>query len=434
MEGVEFQRPVPSKSINSRKGAAALRVGFVPLVDAAPLVAAAELGHYADEGLDVALERQIGWGNVRDKLTFGHLDAAHALVGLPVCSNAPAPGWGDAYAEPLVSLMGLSSAGDAITLSARLAEAGVATARDLARWLSRRRPASGEGDQRPTFAHVFGCSMHHYLLRDWLAAGGVDPDVDLRLAVLPPSQMAAHVAGAYLEGFCAGEPFNTLAQREGVGRVAALTADILPAHPEKVLAVSRQWADRHGDVLVPLVRATLRGCAFCDDPANAPQLAEWLARPRYLGAEAGVDAAAIAASLALDRTFPEPEARRGERPTPRPAGWRVRSFGPEATFPSRTHVAWLLGQMARWGHVPADVDAAAVAARCCDSGPYRAAARSLGVACPETEYPPMQLAGGRWLDIDPATHSRGGGGDAPTPVRARVAPQVKPGALTTASR
>ena len=64
-----------------------LRVGFVPLIDAAPLIVAREMGFFEEEGLTVQLERQIGWANVRDKLTFGHLDASHALLGMPPAYN-----------------------------------------------------------------------------------------------------------------------------------------------------------------------------------------------------------------------------------------------------------------------------------------------------------------------------------------------------------
>jgi len=174
---------------------AALRIGFVDLIDAAPLIVAFENGYFADEGLRVVLERQLGWGNVRDRLTFGQLDAAHALLGMPLFSQIQR----DRFVEPLVALMNLGAGGDAITISRRLFDAGVRSAPTLGQYI-----ANGRRVEPMCFAHVFSASMHHYLLRDWLSAGGIDPDRDVYLRVFPPSQMAGHLLRGSLDGFCVG--------------------------------------------------------------------------------------------------------------------------------------------------------------------------------------------------------------------------------------
>jgi ABC-type nitrate/sulfonate/bicarbonate transport system substrate-binding protein len=370
----------------SRSGSNHVRLGFVPLIDAAPLVVAAELGLFDRHGVRVTLERQIGWANVRDKLAFGHLDASHALLGLPLASVVHPESQG----EPLVSVLALSSGGNAITLSRRLTEAGVNSAATLARWIH-----DPQADRQPVFGHVFGCSMHHYLLRDWLDHAGVHPDLDVRLCVIPPSQMTRQLAAGQLDGFCVGEPWNSLAAHEGWGDVICPTSDILPAHPEKVLAATRRWAHDNAAALVPLIRAILRACAYCNDANHLAALSDLLAEPKYVG----VDAAVIRTSLSLDRTF-------GLNPrftSVRPIDWQMRSFARDATFPSRTHVAWLLEQMVRWGHAPSDLDPVETAGRCTDSTAYRRAAESLGIACPPTEYPPMPLRGGLAFEVGSRT-------------------------------
>jgi ABC-type nitrate/sulfonate/bicarbonate transport system substrate-binding protein len=386
--GVVFRTgilPRSKKYLQTITRSGPLRLGFVPLVDAAPLIAAAELGYFADEGVRVILERQIGWANVRDKLAFGHLDASHALLGLPLDSALGHDGQG----EELVGVMSLSSGGNAITLSRRLTDAGVNSAATLARFIH-----DPHRDRQLIFAHVFNSSTHHYLMRDWLDAAGIQPDLDLRLRVIPPAQMTQHLAGGHLDGFVVGEPWNTLAAGAGCGSVVCPTTDILPGHPEKVLATTRRWADGNGAVLTAVIRALLRACAYCNDVKNAAALAEMLAQSKYIA----VDAEVIRASLSLDRSF-------GLNPrfaSVRPLDWAMRSFAPRGTFPSRTHAAWLLEQMIRWGHAPADADLIAVADRCTDSRPYRRAAESLGIACPADEYPPMALRGGRFFDIKQA--------------------------------
>jgi nitrate/nitrite transport system substrate-binding protein len=347
------------------------------LIDAAPLIAAVELGYFADEGLHVTLERQIGWGNLRDKLTFGRLDAAHALVGMPLFSQLGR----DWFAEPLVSVMNLGSGGNAITISRRLFDAGVHSSNTLAQFI-RQDPR----DQPVIFAHVFSCSMHHYLLREWLSAAGIMLDTDVRLQIFPPSQMTDNMAKGHLDGFCVGEPWNTLAERQGAGKIIAITTDIIPNHPEKSLVVSRKWFSRHSVFVPPLLRALLRACAFCDEELNHSRLVELLAQPKYIEAPAEV----IAASLNLEKKFSVGQSARGIRPT----DWRLRSFSQQTTFPSATHSVWLLRQMLRWGQLAHPVDEMAIAARCVDSSAYREAANSLGLACPDTDFPPQPMRSG----------------------------------------
>jgi nitrate/nitrite transport system substrate-binding protein len=351
---------------------AKLRLGFVPLTDAAPLIAALCCGYFADEGLSVTLERQIGWGNVRDKLVYGHLHASHALVGMPPISVLGH----EQFFEPLVAITGLGAGGNAITFSSHLISAGVQSFDALAKRLRLLK-----GSSVPTFAHVFGCSMHHYLLRDALDAAGINPDRDVRLCVLPPPQMLGQLRGGHLDGFCVGQPWNALAERDGDGRIVLATTELLPSHPEKVLAVSRRWMSDHPREAQAIVRAVLRGCAFCDDAAKNESLAEMLARPEYLD----MPARFLLETFKTDRAF----SGRGE--TTKAV---IRSASPAHTFPSATHVAWLLREMIRWGHLPADTDVAAIAKRSVDTVAYRCAAESLAIECPADDFPPMPLRRG----------------------------------------
>jgi nitrate/nitrite transport system substrate-binding protein len=372
-------------------GSFTLRIGFVPLIDAAPVIAAKEQGFFSDEGIAVTLHRQVGWANVRDKLSFGHLDAAHALLGMPLASHLGR----DQFSEPLVTVMGLGSGGNAITIRRELFEAGVKSAADLAR-VMREHPRYG----KLMVGHVFGSSMHHYLMREWLASGGIDPDEDVKLCVIPPPQMTEHMKGGYLDLFCVGEPWNTVASRQGSGVTLLATTDIVPRHPEKVLAVSRRFAEQMGGIegamMTGLVRAVLRGCMWCAETVTSAMdggaLAEMLARPEYLAQPVDV----LRESLSISREFGANRYQKGVRP----AAWVVRSFSPEmagGTFPNKMHMVWLMREMIRWGHLHAEADVVDIAERCCDSRAYRAAATSLGVGCPEEDFVPMELRSGRIL-------------------------------------
>jgi nitrate/nitrite transport system substrate-binding protein len=373
-------RPTLKKQASSSP--ADLRVGFVELVDAAPLVAALELGYFADEGLRVVLDREIGWGNVRDKLVYGHLQAGHALVGMPPLSVLGR----SRFPEVLTSIMALGAGGNAITFGRRLTDAGITSAADLARY-AHSKPAPVP----VLLAHVFDCSMHHYLLREWLAQGGVNMESNVRFCVLPPNQMTRQLGRGTLDGFCCGEPWNTLAEQEGLGQIVAATTEVLPDHPEKVLAVSRRWLASSGPAAEALIRATIRGCAYCADAANYPALAEMLAKPAYLHMREDI----VLKSLTIDRWLGGAS---------RKASGPIRNCSPAMTFPAATHGAWILSQMARWNHLSGDIDPVAVALEAVNSGPYRRAAAALGIACPPDDLPPMRLRTG-WYSPKAPLHA-----------------------------
>ncbi len=369
-----------------------IRLGFLPLVDAAPIIAAQELGYFADEGLRVELHRQIGWANVRDKLSYGYLDASHSLLGMPLVSYLGR----DSFAQPLVTLMGLGCGGNAITIRRELYDSGVKSSSDLPH-LMKRYPGLG----RLMIGHVFASSMHHYLLREWLASGGVDPDRDVKLCVIPPPQMTEHMRGGYLDLFCVGEPWNTAAAHEGVGVTLLATTDILPRHPEKVLAVSRHFAERAGGLggalLTSLVRAVLRGARWCAEESarGSADLAEMLSRPAYIA----LPRATLAASLGITREFGVNRQQRSARPV----AWEVRSFLPgPSTFPNKLHAIWMLREMIRWGHLHVAADVRAIAEACHDARAYRAAAATLDIACPRDgeDFVPMELRGGRTFRLE----------------------------------
>jgi len=344
--GAVGQACVSARSAAKQTGSAAMiNLGFVPLIDAAPLIAALELGYFAQEGLHVSLCRQIGWGNVRDKLTFGQLHASHALLGMAPLSIMGA----QQFAEPLVAIASLGAGGNAITFGRKLTSIGVTSVAALARLIERRQ------GKPLVFAHVFGCSTHHYLLRDWLSNAGIDPDEEVELCVLPPAQMVQQLSEGLLDGFCVGEPWGTLAVMRQQAMTVAATTQIVPDHPEKALAVSRRWLDGHRTHAERLVRATLRGCAYCHEPSHAESLAAMLADPKYLDLPRDVLTRALADA---------------------PPG--SRSWAPATTFPRAEHAAWLLDRMRTWGHLVEEANLISIAQASTDPGPHHAAAAGLG--------------------------------------------------------
>src|SRR5258705_10427459 len=192
-----------------------LRIGFIPLVDAAALIVAVDKGFAAAEGLDVTLVREVSWSNVRDKLNIGLFDAAHLLAPVAIASSL---GLGHVKV-PIAAPFNLGLNGNAITVSPAL-HADImneisgdpfdpmATALGLARVVAKRRKS---GAEPLTFGMTFPFSTHNYQLRFWMAAGGVDPDEDVRLVGLPPPYMGDSLPNGHVDAFCVGAPRNSVA-------------------------------------------------------------------------------------------------------------------------------------------------------------------------------------------------------------------------------
>lgn len=256
-----------------------LRLGFLALTDAAPLIAARELGCFARRGLSVELCREVGWATIRDKVTYGELDGAHAPAPMLWATHL---GLGCAPADVCTAFI-FNLHGNAITLSTRLWEAGVSDATGLREEALRRR-----GENKLMFGIVFPHSMHHVLLRQWLHAARIDPERDVRIAVVPPAQMFRNLVARTLDGYCAGEPWNTLAVQENQGWCPAWSTVLAPGHVEKVLLVRTAFAERRAAEHTALVAALTEAAAWCDLPSNRADLARMLAAPAYLNLSSAV--------------------------------------------------------------------------------------------------------------------------------------------------
>jgi ABC-type nitrate/sulfonate/bicarbonate transport system substrate-binding protein len=236
---------------------------------------AGELGFFRDFGLRVTLSRELGWATIRDKIIYGELEAAHAVVGMPFAATL---GLGSIACDCLTALV-LNLHGNAITLSTALCREGQRDATSLRQDVNRLR-----GSKTLTFGVVHSFSSHHFILRGWLESAGIAPDRDVRIVVVPPPQMVSNLKAGHLDGFCVGEPWNSVAVDARAGCCVATSAELEPGHPEKVLMVRRDFAEHRAEEHLALVAALLKACEFCDAPENRDRLVATLARSEYVGA------------------------------------------------------------------------------------------------------------------------------------------------------
>lgn len=266
-----------------------LRIGFVPLVDCAPIALAHETGIFEKHDLRVELRREPGWASIRDKMTFGALEAVHAPLGM-----AFAMSWGlGVLPQPCVTGYLINSNGDAITISKTLHEAGVTGPESLASEIKTSRR------ERPvTFGVPHQFSSHHFLLLEWLRPAGLVVGRDFQIVMLPPSLMTSSLQAGFIDGYCVGEPFNSQAVSAGTGSVVAESAQLFPKHPEKALIVKESFAERHHDTHIQLIRAISEAAELCETPDGREEIVGILARPNYLG----IDPALIRSSLFAGET------------------------------------------------------------------------------------------------------------------------------------
>jgi two-component system, oxyanion-binding sensor len=331
-----------------------LRIGFIPLCDAAALIVAVDRGFTAAEGLDVELVREVSWSNVRDKLNIGILDAAHLLAPVAIASSL---GLGHVKV-PIVAPLALGVNGNAITVSpplhAALAAAAdgdiadpLVSARALARVAAERKR---KGEEPLTFGMTFPFSSHNYGLRFWMAAGGVDPDEDVRLVVLPPPYMVESLAGRQVDAFCVGAPWNSVAVDIGVGFILHFVSEILGRATEKVLAVRSRWARENAPVLTRLVRANRRAAAFVEDQANRDEVIALLAAPNRIGVAGEVIRRTLDGRI---KVAPDGAVRSSDR--------YLLIGRQSAARPDEVQAAWLYAQMVRWGQARLSADMLAAA-------------------------------------------------------------------------
>jgi NitT/TauT family transport system ATP-binding protein len=233
------------------------------------------------------------------------------------------------------------------------------SARALARVVAARK---SKGQEPLTFGMTFPFSTHNYHLRFWMAAGGVDPDEDVRLVVLPPPYMVESLQNRHVDAFCVGAPWNSVAVDLGIGHILHFVSEIFVRATEKFLGVRQRWADEHRDVLMRLVRAHRHAATFVEREENRAEVAALLAAPNRIGVEPEVIRRTLDGRLKVS-----PEGAYRSDP-------RYLLVGREAAArPDPVQAAWLYAQMVRWGQAPLSAEMLSLAKAVCRPDLYDAA-------------------------------------------------------------
>lgn len=322
----------PGRERASGRRPATVRIGYVPLMDAAPLIAADALGYFERAGLRVNLEEELGWGSIRDKIVYGELDAAHAPGGLlfSILLGIHAP------ARSVETDLVINLQGNAITLSRRLWQKGVTDGDSL------RRMIRSEAPRKSRFAVVSRYSSHLFLLHQWLRKAGINPETEVHIVILPPPLVVEHMRQGHIDGFCAGEPWNSVAALGGEGWIAATSASLAPHHPEKILVCTQEMAGNFPGEYAALRKAILAGCQYCESATNRSELIDLLHERLFVS----VSKETLANCLSnLPQTGVLPVSARGPL---------IRFHAGDSNRASRERAVWILNSLTQTGALPLD--------------------------------------------------------------------------------
>lgn len=360
-----------------------LKIGFMRLTDSAPLIIAQELHFFERYGLEVTLSREESWANLRDKVAVGGLDASPMLAPMPLLTS---PGLKN-NTSPFITGLILSLNGSAITLASELYKQ-----LDLEALVS----SLNCGDNRPdpvlaaqklgqiinvlpgqlTLATAYPYSMDTFQLRHWLTLGGICPDRDVKIIVLPPEAMVDNLARGAIDGFCVGEPWNRVALQGGIGSTVVSDYPIGNKSPEQALVVTEHWHKNYPSTHLRLRLAIMEAATWLSSSENRQVAVPILAQQDYLDLQEHIiEPALLGCSLDSKQGGLEEN----------PGFIFVNRY--EAGFPWRSSAEYLLKETFELQGIAGDCsEASQLIEKVYRTDLYREAAAVLGYDCPSTDY------------------------------------------------
>ncbi|MEJ5359816.1 MAG: CmpA/NrtA family ABC transporter substrate-binding protein [Desulfobacterales bacterium] len=343
----------------------ALKIGFIPITCATPLIMAEPMGFYAKHGLEgTRVEKASGWAMIRDWAVSRQVDCAHMLTPMPLALTLGVGAPETPFVMPAVENIN----GQAITLHKK--HQGVKGPQDMKGF---------------TFCVPFDYSMHNFLLRYYLAEGGVDPDKEVKIRVVPPPEMVANLRAQNVDGYLAPDPFNQRAVYEDVGFIYKLTSELWEGHPCCAFATSKAFATEMPNTFKAVFRAIVESILFAQKPENRTEIAQAIAPRNYLNQPAEV------VEQVLTGRFPD--GRGNTLHVPR----RI-DFDP---FPWHSMAVWILTQMKRWGYLGKEVDYKTIAERVFLASECKKVMEELGHRAPQTTYARHTIMGREFDPADP---------------------------------
>ena len=366
MSAIASVLPVTSlQAMAQEKGALEkkdLKIGFIPITCATPLIMAHPLGFYRQQGLNVEVVKTAGWALIRDKMLNKEYDATHFLSPMPLAITL---GLGS-NATPMNVATIQNTNGQAITLALKHKD--------------KRDPKDWKGFK---FAVPFDYSMHNFLLRYYVAEHGLNPDTDIQIRVVPPPEMVANLRAGNIDGFLGPDPFTPRAVYEEVGFIHILTKELWNGHPCCAFGTSAEFIQKNPNTFAALYRSVLKAAAMARKPENRELIAKVIAPQAYLNQPE------VVLQQVLTGKFAD-------------GLGSVKNVPDRADFdpmPWQSMAVWMLTQMQRWGYIKGDVNYKQIAEQVFLLTDAKKHMREVDMKAPDGAYPKFKIMG---REFDPA--------------------------------
>jgi nitrate/nitrite transport system substrate-binding protein len=347
------------------------RLGFIALTDSSPLIIAKERGFFTKHGLpDVEVVKQASWGATRDNLVLGSagggIDGAHILSPMPYQFTAGVQSGPKPLPMYILARLNINGQGISVGNDLKAAQVGLNSAGAKAKFLQLK-----AANNIAKVAMTWRGGTHDLWIRYWLAAGGINPESDVSLIIIPPAQMVANLKSGTQDAFCVGEPWNGQTVNQKIGYSACVTSELWMNHPEKALGLRADWVDKNPRAAQALTAAVLEAQQWCDPVANRPAMCSIVSGRQYIN----VPIADILPRLQGTIDYGD-----GRKVTGSPHVMKF--WADNASFPFKSHDTWFVNENMRWGVLPESTNRAALVNKVNRSDIWRAAAKDIGVTGP----------------------------------------------------
>ncbi|MEL6554623.1 MAG: CmpA/NrtA family ABC transporter substrate-binding protein [Cyanobacteria bacterium J06621_11] len=295
-----------------------LKVAFLPITCASPIIMSKPLGFYEKHGLNVELMKYASWSVVRDAAIAGELDAYHMLAPMPIAMSL---GLGSTpFSVKLASIENNNGQGIAVAKK----HLGVVNG-----------PADFKG---MTIGIPYDYSNHNLLLRYYLATGGLDPDKDVKLIVLPPPDAIAKMSTGQIDAFILPDNFTQRVVKDDIGFIHLLTKDLWAGHPCCAFVAADNWMGENPNTFRALNKAIIDGATYANNAANRKEVAAAIAPREFLNQPVDVLEAVMTGKFddGQGNSFDIPD--------------RI-NFDP---YPWKSFASWISTQLVRWDYMPTE--------------------------------------------------------------------------------
>ncbi|MBW8812918.1 MAG: ABC transporter substrate-binding protein [Caulobacterales bacterium] len=347
------------------------RLGFIALTDSSPLIIAKERGLFAKYGMpDVEVLKQPSWAGVRDNLVLGSagggIDGSHILTPMPYLLATGQATGGKPLPMNILARLNLNGQAISVGNDLKTVKVGLNSGGAKAKF-AQLKAANNIGK----VAMTFHGGTHDLWLRYWLAAGGINPDVDVSTIVIPPAQMVANLKAGTQDAFCVGEPWGGQTVNQKIGYTACLTSELWMNHPEKALGMRADWVAAHPRAAQALTMAVMEAQMWCDQMANRPAMCSIVSGRQYINVPIGDILPRLQGTIDF-----------GDGRTAKASPHIMKFWADNASFPFKSHDLWFLTEDVRWGVLPQSTNKMALVNQVNRSDIWRASAKALGVAAP----------------------------------------------------